>query len=127
MTAPELRFEPKETVRDGDGWRTRWRVTNSSGRPVRLESVAAPHSRYRAGETQLALDLTDTASFDLTATTNGGPGDDVENAFLLVLARIDDEQWRVLARFRVLFDGDGTPRPRVDSVTRHRVGFSGEV
>ncbi len=127
MSGPDLRFAPKETVPDGAGWRTRWRVTNESDRPVRLESVAAPHSRYRAAEKMLALDFAGTVSFDLTATTNGGPGDDVENAFLLVLAKIEDEEWRVLARFRVLFDADGTPHPRVDSVTRHRVGFSGEV
>jgi len=127
MNGPDLRFDAKETERDGVGWRTRWRVTNAGGGAVRLESIAAPHSRYRAPEEHLNVDFTETMSFELTATVNGGPRDEIENAFLLIVARVGDERWRVLARFRVRFDEDGTPRPSVESVTAHRVGFSGEV
>ena len=58
---------------------------------------------------------------------DGAAGDEIENAFVIVLIQRGDEQWRVLARLRVPLDEGARPRPRVETITVQRVGFSGEL
>ena len=132
MTAsarPALRIEPVGAVeRDDDGWRTSWRVSNAAPQPVRLRGATAPHSQFR-GQVALALDVpaTGTATFPLVVHVEGIAGSEIENAFLIVLVDIEDAQWRVLARLRVPLEDGGRPRPRIETVTVQRVGFSGEL
>ena len=53
MNAPRLSIEPLGIAkRDGDGWRTTWRVANPEAESVRIVAVIAPHSQFR-GETSL--------------------------------------------------------------------------
>jgi hypothetical protein len=67
------------------------------------------------------------SQLSLVVRIEGAAGGEIENAFLILLLRQGDERWRVLTRLRVPVEDDGRPRPRVESVTVQRVGFSGEL
>jgi hypothetical protein len=90
--------------------------------------VTAPHSQFR-GRIALALDVpaNGSATFPLVVRVEGAAGEEIENAFLIVLVDLGDAQWRVLARLRVRLEERGRPRPRIETVTVQRVGFSGEL
>lgn len=129
IASPAIRVEPTGAAeREAEGWRTTWRVVNADQRSVRAVSATAPHSKFRA-ETSLDLEIAarGSASFALAVRVDGRAGDEIENAFVILLVEADDAQWRVLVRLRVpLIDG-GRPEPRVESTTVQRVGFSGEL
>lgn len=129
MSAPRLRVEPLGLAkRDGDGWRTIWRVANAEPLAVRLVAAVAPHAKFR-GEASLERDLRAASStqFPLVVRVEGAAGSEIENAFVILLIQRGDDHWRVLARLRVPLDDEARPRPRVASITVQRVGFSGEL
>jgi hypothetical protein len=129
VNAPQLRIEPLGAAKpDGEGWRTTWRITNLDSAAVRVIGAIAPHSRFR-GEATLDRDIRGkgTTQLSLVVRIEGAAGSEIENAFLILLLRQGDDRWRVLTRLRVPVEDDGRPRPRVESVTVQRVGFSGEL
>jgi len=129
VSAPRLRIEPLGVAkREGDGWRTTWRITNTEPDAVRVVGAIAPHSQFR-GETSLDREVRGNAStqFSLVVRVEGAVGSEIENAFVIVPVQHGDERWRILARLRVPLDDAGTPRPRIETVTVQRVGFSGEL
>jgi hypothetical protein len=128
MARPALRIEPVGVAEPADdGWRTTWSVSNAAPEPVRIRGATAPHSQFR-GQAELSIDVpaNGTATFALVVLVDGVAGAEIENAFLIVLVDGVD-QWRVLARLRVRLEDGGRPRPRVETVTVQRVGFSGEL
>jgi hypothetical protein len=129
VNAPQLRIEPLGAAKpDGEGWRTTWRITNLDSAAVRVIGAIAPHSQFR-GEATLDRDVRGkgTTQLSLVVRIEGAAGSEIENAFLILLLRQGDDRWRVLTRLRVPVEDDGRPRPRVESVTVQRVGFSGEL
>jgi hypothetical protein len=127
MSPPRLRIEPLGAAkRDGDGWRTTWRVVSSDAERVHVLEAVAPHARFRG---QAKVDRVArrgrAITFPLIARIDGAA--EIENAFVIILVEQTGERWRVLARLRVELDKIGTPRPRIESVTLQRVGFSGEL
>ena len=129
MSPPQLRIEPLGSAkRDGDGWRTTWRVTNMGADAVRIVGAAAPHSRFR-GESTLDREVRGKGStqISLVARIEGVAGREIENAFVILLVQRGDERWRILTRLRVALDVEAKPHPRVEAVTTQRVGFSGEL
>ena len=129
MNAPRLSIEPLGIAkRDGDGWRTTWRVANPEPGSVRIVAVVAPHSQFR-GETSLDREVRGKAStqFSLVVRTLGAAGSEIENAFVLLLVEQGEDRWRILTRLRVPLEEGARPRPRVETVTVQRVGFSGEL
>jgi len=129
VTQPQLAIEPLgDAKRDGDGWRTTWRVANLRAESVRVLGAIAPHSRFR-GEAAVDREIRgkSTTQLSLVVRIDAGAGAEIENAFVILLIQQGDERWRVLARLRVPLDGEARPRPRVESVTLQRVGFSGEL
>jgi hypothetical protein len=129
VNAPRLSIEPLGIAkRDGDGWRTTWRVANPESESVRIVAVVAPHSQFR-GETSLDRALRGKAStqFSLVVRTLGSAGGEIENAFVILLVEQGEDRWRILTRLRVPLDEGARPRPRVETVTVQRVGFSGEL
>jgi hypothetical protein len=129
VKAPQLQIEPVGVAkRDGEGWRTTWRVANAEPDPVHLVAVVAPHSQFR-GETSLDRELRGKSSsqFSLVLRTEGASGSEIENAFLILLVQQGEERWRILARLRVPLEEAARPRPRVEAITVQRVGFSGEL
>jgi len=129
VIAPRLSIAPLGVPkRDGDGWRTTWRVANAEPESVRIITVVAPHSQFR-GETSLDREVRGKAStqFSLVVRTDGVTGSEIENAFVILLVERGEDRWRILTRLRVPLDEDAGPRPRVEAVTVQRVGFSGEL
>jgi len=114
--------------REGEGWRTTWRIVNAEPDAVRVVGAIAPHSQFR-GEATLDREIRPKGStqLSLVVQTSGATGSEVENAFVIVLVQRGDERWRVLARLRVPLDDAGMPKPRIETVTLQRVGFSGEL
>lgn len=129
MNAPRLSIAPVGTAkRDGQGWRTTWRIANTEPEAVRIVAAIAPHSQFR-GETSLDREIRGKGSteFSLVVQTVGAAGSEVENAFVIVQVQRGDERWRFLARLRVPLGDAGKPQPRIETVTSQRVGFSGEL
>ena len=94
-----------------------------------LESAWVPHGRFR-GEGRVALSLSlapgETGEVELTVRAQEPPGTLVENAFLILRARLAETPWRIFARMRVEFDAKAHPRPVVESVTFQRVAAAAE-
>lgn len=129
MSAPQLRIEPVGVAkRDGDGWRTTWRVVSADPLALRLVAAIAPHGKFH-GEASLDREVRGARStqFALVVRVDGVAGGEIENAFVILLIEQSDERWRVLTRLRVPLDAEARPRPRVEAVTVQRVGFSGEL
>jgi hypothetical protein len=129
IAKPQVRVEPIGVAeRDAQGWRITWRALNEGQRPLRAVAATAPHSLFR-GEMSLDLEVAaqGSASFTLVVRADGTAGDEIENAFVILLVEADAARWRVLARLRVPLGDDGRPEPRVESTTVQRVGFSGEI
>ena len=129
MSAPLLTIAPVGAAkRDGEGWRTTWRITNTEPDPVQIVAAIAPHSQFR-GEASLDREIRGKGSteFSLVVRTAGAAGSEIENAFVILHVQRGDERWRVLARLRVPLGDEGKPQPRIETVTSQRVGFSGEL
>ena len=112
-SAPSLKVAPVGSAkRDGEGWRTTWRVTNMEADAVRIVAAIAPHSQFR-GEASLDREIRGKGSteFSLVVRTVGAAGSDIENAFVIVQVQRGDERWRVLARLRVSLGDEGKPQP----------------
>lgn len=123
-TQPRLALEAREISRVNGSWRVHWRVTNEGGEPARLVAVRAPHGRFRSDPVDLNLVVADSVIVDQTLRVEAAPGEEVENAFVIFVAVVERQTWRVLFRVRVRVRSDGTPVPIVESVSAHRVGFS---
>jgi hypothetical protein len=129
VNAPRLGIEPIGIAkRDGEGWRTTWRVVNPEPDAVRIVAVVAPHSQFR-GETSLDREVRGKAStqFSLVVRIGGAAGGEIENAFVILLVEHGEDRWRILTRLRVALEDGARPRPHVEAVTVQRVGFSGEL
>jgi len=129
VNAPRLRVEPLGVAKkDAQGWRTTWRVANDEAAVVRVIGAVAPHAKFR-GETALDREVRSKGStqFPLVVRVDGMANSEIENAFVILLVEQGEERWRVLARLRVPLDDEARPRPRVETITVQRVGFSGEL
>jgi hypothetical protein len=129
VNEPQLAIDPLGIAkRDGEGWRTTWRVANLGAEAVRVLGAIAPHSRFR-GEAAVDREIRgkSTTQLSLVVRIDARAGGEIENAFVILLVQQGDERWRVLARLRVPLDGEARPRPRIEAVTVQRVGFSGEL
>lgn len=101
----------------------RWRITNEGAAAVRLLETRFPHGRFRGESLQHDREIApgESITLSLRVKTSGGPGEIVDNAFLIL--RLDS--WRVLARLRIRFDAGRAAHPEVVVVTSQRAGFSG--
>ena len=120
-------FGPAEPA--GGAWLTSWRARNIGPLAVRVIAAIAPHSKYRSDEKELALDLAPgtAAAFTLLVRVEGAPGEEIENAFVIVQFAQGDDRFRALARLRVRLDSAARPHPVLESHSTQRVGFSGEL
>jgi len=127
VSEPKLRLEPVEATRTNGTWRTWWRVTNEGGGEVRLLSIRAPHARFRAEPADLDVMVATAARVEMKVRVEAAPGEEIENAFVILIARREHETWRLMFRVRIRLDDRGSPWPIVEALTTHRVGFTEEV
>lgn len=127
MAAPQVSIVPLDSAPDAAAWRVRWRVTNTGSTELRLVRVLAPHGRFRATDRAVNQLIAPQATAELAAEVafTEPPGAEVENAFLILIARCDAREWRILARLRVGADANGAPRPLTERIDVQEVGFSG--
>jgi hypothetical protein len=129
MNAPRLHIEPLGVAkREGESWRTTWRIVNAEQDAVHVIAAIAPHSQFR-GEASVDREIRGNGSTQvpLVVRVDGAAGSEIENAFVIVLIEQGDARWRLLARLRVPLDDQARPRPRIEAITVQRVGFSGEL
>lgn len=105
--------------RGAASWLVTWRLSADAAATV-IEAWH-PHGRFRSSRLRRSLRIAPgrTASLELPARVDARPGETVENCFLILRVARRRERWRVLARFTLRADDDGTPRLRVEAVDAH--------
>jgi len=107
---------PSDAVR----WQAAWLLRNRGPSAVELTDAWIPHGRFRGdGRIPLAVELAPGASHSLQffITADEAPGTSVENAFLILRARIGAKPWRIFLRMRIEFDAAAVPQPVVETIT----------
>ena len=109
-------------------WHVTFEVRNAGEEPVELLEAWLPHGRFRADAVSLTAEppLASGASvrLEFAVAFDEPPGEFVENAFVILRVRGQDEEWRVLTRLAVTADTDGSPAASTELITAHPVGFS---
>jgi hypothetical protein len=129
-TGPQVRVEQasRRVGSDPGRWLVAWRVQNLGRQPLQLLAARLPHGRFRSEERALVptpnLLPGEGVRLEFSVACGGLPGAVVENAFLILRVRWLEEPWRIFARLRVVFDGQGGPQATTEVVTVQRVGFS---
>ena len=120
-----MRIETRGVRPEGGAWLIRWTVTNDGDEPLEIVRALAPHGRFRGDERHVDLTVAVGAEAEvvLPIRVDGAAGE-IENAFLILLARSGTTEWRILARLRVR-RADGMPQPRTERIDVQEVGFSG--
>jgi hypothetical protein len=116
------------TPRDGL-WRVELSVTNEDASPITLLAAWLPHERFRADEQRFdgmaPLDPGERVTLLFDAEFDEPPDTDVQNGFVIIRVEWNGGVWRVLTRMAVAAGAIGEPTARVETVSAHRVGFSG--
>lgn len=111
-----------------DRWLVTWSIQNLGQEPLQILAGRLPHSRFRGEERELApipkLLPSESAQLEFAVACNEPPGTVVENVFLILRVLWRDQIWRLLARFRVVFNEQGAPETITELVTTQMVGFS---
>ena len=99
-------------------WLVTWRITVRGDTAFQVVEAWHPHGRFRSSRLRRALRVPPrgSASLELPARIDAGPGDVVENCFVIFRATRGRQRWRILARFTLRLDAAGTPRPEVERV-----------
>jgi hypothetical protein len=109
-------------------WRCRWRVLNLSTATLYVTTAWLPHGRFHAERQvfdpplKIAGGGSERLSFDVEC--NEPAGTEVENAFVILTADMEGEDWRTFARLTVSVGNGGLPTPRTELVTSTPVGFT---
>ncbi|MDE3113556.1 MAG: hypothetical protein KGK34_11515 [Chloroflexota bacterium] len=107
--------------RGARSWLVTWRVRDRGDGPMTVLQAWHPHSRFHSSRLRrsLRVPIGGSASLELPARVDAGPGDVVENCFLILRVARGRERWRVLARFVLVVDDHGMPVPHVEAVDAH--------
>src|SRR2546430_1829383 len=125
---PRVAVEPVAVTRAKPGsWKVRWRIVNE-GEALHLTRIAAPHGLFRSRDHAIDVALPAGGSFEpqLVIACPEGPGQQIENAFLIVTATDERGAWRILTRMRVRVGNDGVPHPATERIDVQEVNFSGQ-
>ena len=129
--APQMSVEATDAppTQEERGWQFAWRITNVGDGDVTLVSAWFPHGKFRGAEQTLEPSRTLPSGGETTlervVVCAGEPGDQVENAFLIMHATLHGQPWRIFARLRIIFDEQSAPRSVTELITTQPVGFTG--
>ena len=129
MTSPSISvLQAVHASGEPGAWRVAFEVRNAGGEPVELLEAWLPHGRFRAEAVPLTahppLASGASARLEFTVGFDEPPGELVENAFVILRMRWENEEWRVLTRLAVTADADGSPLASTELITTQPVGFS---
>lgn len=107
--------------RGATAWLVTWRIRSAGASSFDIVEAWHPHRRFHSSRLRRSVRVPPrgSASLELPARLDAGPGEIVENGFLILRVARGSERWRVLARFSVRVDDAGTPRPEVRAVDAH--------
>jgi hypothetical protein len=112
-------------------WLGLWRLTNLTDATMEALESWLPHGRFQAPreafDPVVSLPPHGGCVVSRIVAITAEPGEVVENAFLNLRVRAGGQEYRVLARMRVLRGDDGSIDAKVDAVTAQPVGFSQET
>ncbi len=129
MTSPSISvLQTSRASGEPGAWQVAFEVRNTGSEPVELLEAWLPHGRFRAEAVPLSAQppLASGAStrLEFTVGFDEPPGEYVENAFVILRVRWENEEWRVLTRLAVTADADGSPIASTELITTQPVGFS---
>src|SRR5262249_45997688 len=105
-------------------------IQNLGDRPLTILATRLPHGKFRGKElrleTPLNVEAKGTTHLELEVRCGEAPGAVVENAFLILRVVYLDNEWLVLARFRVFINTDSMLTSTTERTTAQLVGFSSE-
>ena len=108
---------------------TRWELVNRTDEPIEVLESWFPHNQFHRPRQAFApaLTLAPRMSIQLVAdvTFAAAPREVIENAFLILRARYQDQAWRIFARLRIVCDDAGHPNPVVEALSAHPARISG--
>lgn len=111
------------------GWQFAWHITDVGDADVTLESFWFPHGKFRGAEQALEPSSTlppgGETTLERVVACAGEPGDEVENAFLIMHVNWGGQPWRIFVRLRIIFDERSRPRSVTELITTQPVGFTG--
>ena len=128
---PKIEVEQVEQSRSANsgGWIFKWRVRNMTEAPMHLLSVRVPHGKFKAEERKFGpavkVAAQDHFILDLVVACQEPPNTAIENAFLILLLKWQENQWRFFVRLLITIDQQGHPETATESITVQQVGFSG--
>ena len=128
---PEIAVKQVAAERDGikEGWSIAWLVRNLGQSPLRILSVRLPHGQFKSEERHFepAMDLNggEELQFRTFVRFDKPAGAVTENAFVILYVTWLGEPWRIFVRLRVVVQSDGKLEAAAESITTHKVGFSG--
>ena len=123
-----VEFEPPAGPIGAGQWRCGWRIRNVATPILSMTTAWLPHGRFRSARrtfdpaVKIAAGSSKRMSFDVECSEVSGT--ELENAFVILTADLDGEEWRVFARLTVSFGDGGLPTPRTEIVTTSRVVFT---
>lgn len=129
MTSPSITvLQTGPASGEPGGWNVAFAVRNEEEGPIELLEAWLPHGRFRAEAVPLtaqpSLASGASARLEFTVGFDEPQGELVENAFVILRVRWQDQEWRVLTRLAVTADADGRPVASTELITFHPVGFS---
>ena len=129
MTSPSISvLQAGRASGEPGAWQVAFEVWNTGDGPVELLEAWLPHGRFRAEAvpltTQPPLASGAGTRLEFTVRFEEPPGELVENAFVILRVRWQDEEWRVLTRLTVTADADSSPLASTELITTQPVGFS---
>jgi hypothetical protein len=110
-------------------WLFGWCIQNLSDQPIKLLAARLPHGRFRSdGEKKfnpaLQAAAGDRVQIETAVFSEELPGAVVENAFLILSAEREKQDWRIFVRLRITVNNRGEPQSITELVTTQKVGFS---
>lgn len=123
-----VEFDPPAAPISVGKWRCRWRIRNIGSPLLAVTTAWLPHGQFRAErqafDPPIRIPGGDSGRLSVDVECKEEAGIEVENAFVILTADVDGEDWRVFARLTVSFGKGGVPGPRTVLVTSSRVGFT---
>jgi hypothetical protein len=109
-------------------WIVGWRIYNRGMQSIQIHTAHLPHGRFRSTKKgfhpPLEIEPNHSVNLELPASCKAQEGSPIENAFIILATKWNDEDWLILVRLQIQFERNRIPKGRTEFITTHKVGFS---